>query len=886
MSKDINLIQSEFKTLIEEFKLEDKDMFIFDFLLIYDTAKSRVTQFKKGTGNLSKHPDELFVKDKVFFKKVTTNDEVIDEYTKAIDDEKIIKNKVDFVIVTDFNLLLAKDMKTGDTLKCDFLKVHEEFLFFAPLAGYMKSNPIIKNHLDVKAIGIMTKLFDEIKKHNKIETESEKELLNTFFARLLFCYFAEDTGVFPKKGMFTEMIYTSTQQDASDLNERIQEIFESLNTQDKSEFPKHLREFPYVGGEVFERPYIDLHFSKTAREIIIEAGQKNKWSEINPDIFGSMMQAIVDTDKRANLGMHYTSVENIMRVINPLFLENLKVELEKADTPKKVDDFLGRLHRIKIFDPACGSGNFLIIAYKELKALERSALKKYQEMTKVYRHDHIGYVRVENFHGIEFDHFAMSLANLSMWFIQQQENIKNDNGNVIPLPISKKPKIIHGNALRIDWNDVCKRNEDSEIYIIGNPPYLGYSNQNAEQKAEMDLVFKGHQDYKSLDYIGAWFYLASKYIKGINAKACFISTNSICQGEQVGMLWPKIFDNNVKIDFAYTSFIWSNEAKGNAAVFVIIVALCNEDNTEDRRIFSNNVSKKVKNVNPYLSEGENLIVEKEMRSISHFPEIKLGSMAKDGGNLIFSEEEKNKILEKSPEAEKYIRSFVGSQELIKGIKRYCFWLTAENESEAREIAVINERVEKVRDFRLESKAASTRKMALSPWRFIQVCGGNQGFILIPRVSSERREYIPMGFLGEEYICSDSAFCIFTDSEYVFGVLNSKIHNLWVKAVGGKLKQDIRYSKDLCYNTFPFPNITEKQKQQIEEAAYAILDIREMYPGKTLADLYDPDKMPDDLREAHHNLDVIIEKCYQNKPFKDDNERLQILFKMYKEMTGK
>ena len=599
-----------------------------------------------------------------------------------------------------------------------------------------------------------------------------------------------------------------------------------------------------------------------------------------------MMQAIVDTDKRANLGMHYTSVENIMRVINPLFLENLKDELEKADTPKKIDSFLARLHRIKIFDPACGSGNFLIIAYKELKALERSALMKYQEMTKVYRHDHIGYVQVENFHGIEIDHFAMSLANLSMWFIQQQENIKNDNGNIIPLPISNRPKIVHANALRVNWNEVCKYDETSEIYIIGNPPYLGSHLQNKEQKNDMSVVFKEYKDFKKLDFIGAWFYLSSKYIEGKNAKASFVSTNSICQGEQVGLLWPKVFNHHVKIDFAYTPFLWNNEAQGKAAVFVIIVGLCAEQDKGSRLLYTDGMAKKVININPYLTEGENLIIEKSPISISSFPEIKRGNMATDGGNLILNEDEKNEILEKSPNAKKFIRSFVGFQEFIKGIKRYCLWITKDNEKEARDIEIITRHIEKVCEFRLQSKKESTRKISAIPWRFEYVCGADKDFILIPRVSSERREYIPMGFLDKEKICSDSACCIFTDSKYIFGVLNSRLHNLWVKAVGGRLKQDMRYSTDLCYNTFPFPTITEKQKQLIEEAVYDILDIRDTYPGKTMADLYDPDKMPDDLREAHHNLDLIIEKCYQSKPFKDDNERLQVLFKMYKEMTGK
>lgn len=885
MSKDINLIQTEFKTLMENFKLEDRDTFIFNFLLIYGTAKSRVTQFKKGTGNLSKDPNELFVKDKVFFKKVTTSDEVVEEYTKAIDNEKIIKNKVDFVIVTDFNILLAKDIKTGDTLKCDFLKVHEEFLFFAPLAGYMKSSPIIKNHLDVKAIGIMTKLFDEIKKHNKIDTESEKELLNTFFSRLLFCYFAEDTGIFPKERLFTNTIQSSTKADASDLNTRLQEIFNALNTEKKDDFPKYLQEFPYVGGEVFERPYIDLNFSKTARDTIIKAGQ-NHWREINPDIFGSMMQAIVDTDKRANLGMHYTSVENIMKVINPLFLENLKVELEKADTPKKIDEFLGRLHRIKIFDPACGSGNFLIIAYKELKALERSALKKYQEMTKVYRHDHIGYVRVENFHGVEIDHFAMSLANLSMWFIQQQENIKNNNGNIVPLPISNRPKIIHGNALRIDWNNVCKRDENSEIYIIGNPPYLGYPNQSLKQKEDMEFVFQGLDDFKKLDLIGAWFYLASKYIRGINAKASFVSVNSICQGEQVALLWPKVYQNNIKIDYAYTSFPWSNEAKGNAVVYVVIIGLCNSDNSNNRRIYSNNTYKLVKNINPYLAEGDDLIIRRISRQISDLPSMQKGIYAIDDGYLKLSPQEKDELIEHYPFTKSFIRELVGGKEFINGEKRYCLWIKDENLDCASEVPFIKDRIEKVREFRKNSKKLATRRLADRSYQFETMVGEGIKKIIIPTTSSERREYIPMTFADENQIVINSLQAIYNPEFYIFGILNSKMHNLWTKTVGGKMKIDISYSKDLCYNTFPFPTITENQKQKIEEAAYDVLDIREMYPGKTLADLYDPDKMPDDLREAHHNLDLIIEECYQNKPFKDDNERLQVLFKMYREMTGK
>ena len=731
----------------------------------------------------------------------------------------------------------------------------------------------------------LCKLFDEIKKHNQIETEMDKELLNTFFARLLFCYFAEDTGIFPREGLFTDTIQSSTQADATDLNGCLQEIFNALNTEKKDDFPKYLQEFPYVGGEVFERPCIDLYFSKKARDIIIEVGQKNHWSEINPDIFGSMMQAIIDTNMRANLGMHYTSVENIMRVINPLFLENLKMELEKADTVKKIDNFLARLHRIKIFDPACGSGNFLIISYKELKLLERQALNKYQCLTGISPHDHMTYVQVENFHGIEIDHFAMSLAQLSMWFIQQQENIKNDNGNVIPLPISKKPKIIHANALRIDWNEVCRRNQDSEIYIIGNPPYLGYPNQSSEQKKDMEFVFQGLDEFKKLDLIGAWFYLASKYIKGINAKASFVSVNSICQGEQVALLWPKVYQNNIKIDYAYTSFPWNNEAKGNAGVCVVIIGLCNNNNNM-RRIYSNNTYKLVKNINPYLAEGDNLIIKRTNRQISNLPSMQKGIYAIDDGYLKLSPQEKDELIERYPVTKSFIRELVGGKEFINGEKRYCLWIKDENLDCALEIPFIKDRIEKVREFRKNSKKLATQRLADRSYQFETMVGEGVTKIIIPITSSERREYIPMTFADEKQIVINSLQAIYNPEFYIFGILNSKMHNLWTKAVGGKLEERIGYSSELCYNTFPFPEITEKQKQKIEEAAYDILDIREMYLGKTLADLYDPNKMPDDLREAHHKLDLIIEKCYQNKPFKDDNERLQVLFKMYKEMTGK
>jgi hypothetical protein len=486
-------------------------------------------------------------------------------------------------------------------------------------------------------------------------------------------------------------------------------------------------------------------------------------------------------------------------------------------------------------------------------------------------------------YGIEIDESAVKLAYDSISIVCEQEHIRDKKNT--PLLIQKKPKIIHANALRIDWNEVCSRDETSEIYVIGNPPYLGYPNQTPEQKGDMEFVFQGLDEFKKLDLIGAWFYLASKYIKGINAKASFVSVNSICQGEQVALLWSKVYQKNINIDYAYTSFPWSNEAKGNAAVYVVIIGLCNNNNN-NRRIYSNNTYKLVKNINPYLAEGDDLIIKRINRQISDLPNMQKGIYAIDDGYLKLSPQEKDELIEHYPITKSFIRELVGGKEFINGEKRYCLWIKDENLDCALEIPFIKDRIEKVREFRKNSKKLATQRLADRSYQFETMVGEGVTKIIIPTTSSERREYIPITFADEKQIVINSLQAIYNPEFYIFGILNSKMHNLWTKTVGGKMKIDISYSKDLCYNTFPFPEITEKQKQQIEGAAYDILDIRETYPEKTLADLYDPDKMPDDLREAHHKLDLIVEKCYQNKPFKDDNERLQVLFQLYKEMTRK
>jgi type II restriction/modification system DNA methylase subunit YeeA len=588
------------------------------------------------------------------------------------------------------------------------------------------------------------------------------------------------------------------------------------------------------------------------------------------------------------MGMHYTSVPNIMKVIEPLFLDELYLEFEKAyENKSKLQSLLNRLTKIKIFDPACGSGNFLIIAYKKLRELEMSILKRIDgldgQMSFAFSE-----IKLTQFYGIELDDFAHEVAILSLWLAEHQMNLDfyKAFGRTSPsLPLQNGGNIVHGNATRLEWEEVCPKNVGDEIYILGNPPYLGSSMQNLEQKEDMDNVFKGIKNYKNLDYIACWFYLASKYIKTFNAKFSFVSTNSINQGEQVSMLWSNIFELNLEIFFAHKSFKWQNNAKSNAAVIVVIIGLRN--NSKDLKfLFTDNIKQNVENINAYLINTNNIIVPSRNKRLSNIPLMSYGCKFTDGGNLILSSDERNSLLQSSPNALKFIKKLVGSQELIKGQERWCLFIEDKDLEEAKSIPFINERLNKVIEMRKSSKAQSTVKRANIPHKYESISYNHSISIVIPRVSSERRKYIPIGYVDEDTVVLDSAQAIYNAEPWIFGVLNSFIHNLWMRTVGGKLKLDYRYSSVLCYNTFPFPNISQKQKDEITELVFAILDEREKHSQKTLAQLYDPDKMPEGLKKAHNNLDIAIEQCYRSKPFESDEERLEYLFKMYEEMTAK
>ncbi|WP_167598702.1 class I SAM-dependent DNA methyltransferase [Leeuwenhoekiella sp. ZYFB001] len=911
-------IEKNVTALVENF---EKEEFIFDLLKAYGISKTSITRLKKGDFNLSKVKGEVLYKSKMLFKEVASGSllNTIDELTK---DPDSLKHNPRFVIVTDYKTLLAKDIRTGQTLDTTILEIYKHFGFFLPWAGQEKYSQKNENYADRKASYKMAKLYDILVTENANIYNDGGHNLNIFLSRLLFCFFAEDTGIFPVEGMFTDTLAQHTKEDGSDVNWFLDKLFKILNTENNSQEAAHFEEFPYVNGGLFRDTIVSPMFTKEARKIILECGDLD-WSEINPDIFGSMIQAVVNPAYRSGLGMHYTSVPNIMKVIEPLFLNELYEELEKhRGNDRKLRELIFRISKIKIFDPACGSGNFLIIAYKELRRLEIEIIKEITgiaepdsynpSQSRIYftkdGHQIISdapqskmnfngkqtqlwftEIKLSQFYGIELDDFAHEMAILSLWLAEHQMNKEfvdelHDFGRAKPiLPLKEAGNITQGNATRLNWEDTCPKKKDDEIYILGNPPYLGSSMQDTEQKNDMAFVFKGGSNYKKQDYISCWFYKAALFID-TNQKYAFVSTNSVNQGTQVEMIWPLIFNKGLEIFFAHKDFKWTNNAKGNAGVICSIIGIRKVSN-KPKYLFSNEIKKLAQNINAYLVDGKNIIVFKSTKPISQLPKMTSGNKPLDGGNLILDHNEKEQLLFEAPNSEIFIRKFIGSSEFIRGNQRWCLWINDEDLNEAVKINQIKNRIEKVRTVRLAG-GNNARNKANSPHRFEFANEPNISQLLIPRVSSIRREYIPIGFMDLDTVIADSAQVIFDAEPYIFGVINSKMHMAWVKVTAGRLKSDYRYSSFFSYHTFPFPNISLKQKEQINLHVFAVLEEREKYSGKTLAQLYDPDKMPKGLREAHHQLDLAIERCYRLKPFENDTERLEYLFKEYEKMINK
>ncbi|MEY3498803.1 MAG: hypothetical protein RL308_472 [Bacteroidota bacterium] len=884
----MNVIQIENNLKLLVYSL-DKETFIYNLLESYYLPKASISRLQKGSLNLSKVPGEVSWKKKLFFKEELKND--LHLTISNLKDE--IKQNQRFVIVTDYKTLLAIDTLTKDQLDIPITDLPKYYDFFLPWAGMEKATHTSENPADVKAAEKMAKLFDEIKKDNPDTSPEFVHSLNIFFSRLLFCYFAEDTNIF-KENSFSHAVESHTRADGSDLDTYLQRLFWALNmpVANRGDIPQYLSVFPYVNGGLFREEIPCPKFTSKSRQLLIDSGESNDWSAINPDIFGSMFQAVISPEHRGGLGAHYTSVPNIMKVIEPLFLNELKEAFEDAiGNEKKLKELLHRISKIKLFDPACGSGNFLIIAYKELRRLEMQIIKElsivrgnFGIVTLQLGNDLISSIHLNNFYGIELDDFAHEIAKLSLWLAEHQMNVEffNEFGRTNPtLPLQEAGQIVCGNACRLDWEKVCPKSEGDEIYVLGNPPYLGGKLLSKDQKEDTSIVFNDLNKFNNIDYIGCWFYKASIFLTE-KIKVAFVSTNSICQGTQVSDLWPFILADDIEIDFAVKDFPWSNNAKNKAAVICSIIGLRKTNHLKNKFIYIENQIRLVKNINAYLLDGPNIFIQKRTIPLSDLPLMIQGNIPLDNGFLRMDLEGKMKIVGEYPESEKLFRKCIGSVESINNIDSYCLWIENQDKNLAFSIQPISERINKVKQFRLNG-AQNAIATANRPHQFVMTNTSKSHQLVIPIVSSERRKYIPISIVESSNIVINSALVVLNSEPYIFSILNSSIHLKWVHTFAGKLKNDVRYSVGLCWYSYPFPEVSNQRKEELTQSTFRILEEREKHTEKTLAQLYDPDKMPEGLKEAHRLNDEAVERCYRSTPFNSDEERLEYLFKLYKKM---
>lgn len=827
------------------------------------------------------------------------------------------RNKVRFLLATDGEVFEVEDLSTGGTVACEFGDIPKHFSFLLPLAGIATVQAIVENELDTRAAKRLQVLYVELLKDNPAWGTAERRSdMNHFMARLIFCFFAEDTDIFSGEGLFTATIEQMSARDGSNTDFVISETFRAMNTivedRDAADLRPWANAFPYVNGGLFSGSTEVPKFSKIARTYLLHIGKLN-WKLINPDIFGSMIQAVADDEERGALGMHYTSVPNILKVLNPLFLDDLREKLKEAETsPQKLLNLRKRMARIRVFDPACGSGNFLVIAYKEMRAIEAEINKRRGEEDR--RTD----IPLTNFRGIEVRDFPAEIARLALIIAEFQCDVLYRGPKLALLeflPLDAQNWITCGNALRLDWMSICPpagmgvqtravdlalmppvsgqiefENEGGETYVCGNPPYKGAREQTAEQKSDLRLVFDGHPiGWKTLDYVAGWFFKAAIYCKHSNAVVAFVSTNSICQGQHVPTLWPHIFQMGLCIPFAHTSFKWANLASHNAGVTVVVVAL-STPTTGSKKIFSisetsETVLKEVSHINAYLVPGADLIVAKRSTSIAGLSPMAYGNYPGDGNHLTLSRSEAADLVSKRPDLAGIVRPVFGAQEFLKGLSRYCLWI----DNDALDLALsepeVAQRVDAVRAHRLSSRDAALNRLATRPHQYRDRNVAQTHLILVPTVSSEQREYLPADLKSAEATTTNQAFALYDAPLWNMALVASRMHLIWVATVCGKLETRYRYSNVLGWNTFPIPTLTDKNVDDLARCAEDICLEREAAFPATLADLYDPENMPTALREAHERNDEVLERIYIGRRFKNDTERLEKLFELYAKMTS-
>ena len=825
--------------------------------------------------------------------------------------------KAKFVLATDGDTFEAEDLASGETVACAYPDFPDHFGFFLPLAGISTVRQISENAFDIRATSRLNRLYVELLKDNPDwGTANRRPDMNHFMARLIFCFFAEDTDIFNGEGLFTATIEQMSARDSSNTHEVIGELFRAMNTpiaqRATAKLPRWADVFPYVNGGLFSGSPAVPRFSRIARSYLLHIGGLD-WRKINPDIFGSMIQAVADDEERGALGMHYTSVPNILKVLNPLFLDDLRAGLEEAgDNSRMLLNLRRRMARIRVFDPACGSGNFLVIAYKEMRAIEAIINERRGEA------DRASEIPLTNFRGIELRDFPAEVARLALIIAEYQADVLYRGQKLALaefLPLNKENWIARGNALRLDWLSVCPptgtgvkhsaddlfhtpldqpriefENEGGETYICGNPPYLGSTWQDDEQKSELQAIFRHRtKGWKSLDYVAGWFMKAADYGTQTNAAAAFVSTNSICQGQQVPILWPLIFATGHEIAFAHTSFKWANLASNKAGVTVVIVGISNHAG-KLRRIYSptdgnDSVVKEVENINAYLVPGPNVYVSKTSSPLNQLPRMNFGNKPVDGGYLLMTGEELLSLELSGNQRERFVKKNYGGAEFIRGIDRYCLWISDTDLNDAMSVPGIKARIEAVRQMRLASPDSGANEMATRAHQMREMLIGKHHAIVVAAISSENRPYLPCGLIDNQTTINNKNYALYDAPLWNMALIASRLHWVWIGTVCVRLEMRFSYSNTLGWNTFPVPPLTEKNKADLTRCAEDILLAREAQFPATIADLYDPDAMPPDLREAHERNDEVLERIYIGRRFRNDTERLEKLFDLYAKMIA-
>ncbi len=890
--------------------------FPYSFLEAFGNKSTTIARLRTGNNNKSDIEKGVLQHNNIHI-AVCDDGEVSETLKRLKESPATTKAKAKFILATDGKDFQAEDLASGETVACDYSDFHNHFGFFLPLAGISTVKQIRENAFDIKATSRLNKLYIELLRHNPDWATAERRHdMNHFLARLIFCFFADDTDIF-SNDLFTSTVHQMSANDGSDTHEIISEIFRAMDIKQDGRSDKNVKnwanKFPYVNGDLFSGSTETPKFTKIARSYLLHVGNLD-WKKINPDIFGSMIQAVADDEERGALGMHYTSVPNILKVLNPLFLDDLRAQLDEAgDNARKLLNLRKRISRIRVFDPACGSGNFLVIAYKHLREIEYEINKRRGE------NDHLTEIPLTNFRGIELRDFSAEIARLALIIAEYQCNVLYRGQKLALaefLPLNAENWITCGNALQINWLGICPptgtsvklfredlfstptdqaeidfENEGGETYICGNPPYLGSTWQSKEQKLDLKSIFESlTKTWKSLDYVAGWFMKAAEYGKHTKTVSSFVSTNSICQGQQVPILWPLIFKTGHEISFAYTSFKWSNLASYNAGVTVVIVGISNSAGTS-RRLFSSGengqtIEKRASNINAYLTATENVIVNKVAKPISKLSEMKFGNKPVDGGHLLMNEIDLQGMRLSKEEKSKFVRRIYGAEEFINGSTRYCLWIENEWLDEALKIDAIASRIEGVRKMRLSSSDNGAKELAGRAHQMREMNIGKSHLIAIPAITSENRQYLPCGLIDHRSTITNKVYALYDAPLWCIALVVSRLHWVWVGTVCVRLEMRFSYSNTIGWNTFPVPMLTQKNKEDLTHCAKEILIARERYFPATIADLYDPDKMPEDLRQAHERNDDVLERIYIGRLFRNDTERLEKLFELYTKMTSK